>query len=124
VVAPLLALLRVHLVRVFGFEAREVADYQALSVARLGNPSISRRIETVARDPWRKFGPTERFIEPILAEFEAGQDVTDALAAMRTIVASVEPDPATAASFLSSSWGPRATHALFRQLVEAGKERA
>jgi mannitol-1-phosphate 5-dehydrogenase len=123
-VAPLLALLRSHLIRVFGFGPGDIADYQALSVARLGNPSISRRIETVARDPWRKFGPTERFVEPIIAEFEAGVDVGDALAAMRAIIASVEPDPPMAAAQLSASWQTMATHDLFYRIVAARRERA
>ena len=121
-VAPLLALLRNHLIRAFGFGAGEIADYQALSIARLGNPSISRRIETVARDPWRKFGPAERFMEPIIAEYDAGHDVLSALGAMRMIIASVEPDPAMAASLLSQSWGAMAAHALFSRLTLARME--
>lgn len=123
-VAPLLALLRRHLIRVFGFGAEEIAEYQALSVLRLGNPSISRRIETVARDPWRKFGPAERFMEPVLAEFEAGEDVGDALFAMRAVIASVEPDPAIATALLSASWGALSTHPLFHELAVARKEQA
>jgi mannitol-1-phosphate 5-dehydrogenase len=122
-VAPLLALLRGHLIRVFGFGAEEIADYQALSILRLGNPSISRRIETVARDPWRKFGPTERFMEPLLAEFEAGEDVSDALSAMRAIIAGVEPDVAMAIWRLSSSWGSLAAHPLLEMLT-GGRETA
>lgn len=124
IVEPLLALLRDHLVRVFGFGTQEIADYQALSIARLGNPSISRRIETVARDPWRKFGPQERFMEPILTEFDAGIDVSDAVGTMRTIISSVEPDPAMAASLLSTAWGATSSHSLFYDLIASGEKTA
>jgi mannitol-1-phosphate 5-dehydrogenase len=123
-IAPLLALLRAHLTRVFGFGAKEIADYEALSILRLGNPSISRRLETVARDPWRKFGPTERFMEPIIAEHDVGVDVSDALSAMRLIVASAEPDQTTASARLSKSWGSMTDHMLFSTLAGGGKERA
>ncbi|MDB5526669.1 MAG: hypothetical protein JWM58_4432 [Rhizobium sp.] len=123
-VEPLLALLRSHLIRVFGFEPQEIAEYQALSIIRLGNPSISRRIETVARDPWRKFGPQERFMEPILTEFDAGIDVSAAVRTMRTIIASVEPDATMAASLLSSAWGATASHALFYDLIASPRETA
>jgi mannitol-1-phosphate 5-dehydrogenase len=123
-VEPLLALLRRHLIRAFGFTPQDIADYQALSIARLGNSSISRRIETVARDPWRKFGPQERFMEPILAEAAAGATVEDALATMRTIIASVEPDAANAASLLSQAWGEAAPDGVFSDLVARGRRSA
>jgi len=117
-VSPLLALLRSHLVRVFAFDQKEIMDYQDLSLERLSNPSISRRLETVARDPWRKFGPTERFMEPLLAESDAGRDVTAAVQTMRSIIANVEPERATASSLLSSSWGTWVTNPLFGKLID------
>jgi mannitol-1-phosphate 5-dehydrogenase len=120
-VSPLLSLLRSHLVRVFGFGEREIMNYQALSIERLGNRSISRRIETVARDPWRKFGPAERFMEPLLAEANAGADVTMALKTMRSIIASVESDPEIRDMKLAQSWGSSTTDPLFVKLVSKSK---
>jgi mannitol-1-phosphate 5-dehydrogenase len=120
-VSPLLSLLRRHLVRVFEFGEREITNYQALSLERLGNRSIPRRIETVARDPWRKFGPAERFMEPLLAEANAGDDVTMVLKTMRSIIASVEPDRAIRDMKLAQSWGSSTTNPLFVELVSKSK---
>lgn len=116
-VSPLLSLLRQHLVRAFGFGEEEVAEYQRLSIERLSNPSISRRIETVARDPWRKFGPSERFMEPMLSEQEAGADLSAAVRSMRDIMSSVEPDNAVLVASLASSWGDERSSELFARLT-------
>ena len=102
--APLLDLLRAHLSRAFGFGAEELLAYQRRSVERLGNVGISRRLDTVARDPWRKFGAEERFLEPILAEAAAGVDVAPAVAAFSEVVAAAEPDAAARRSRLEAIW--------------------
>ncbi|KQY25733.1 MULTISPECIES: hypothetical protein [Rhizobium/Agrobacterium group] len=116
---PVLTLLRHHLVRVFGFDAQELADYQALNIRRLGNPAISRRIETVARDPWRKFAPEERFMEPVLTEFDAGQDIDGAIPVLSAIIASAEPDARRAAAHLQNAWTTHVSHPVFRRLASS-----
>lgn len=117
-VAPLMALLRSHLIRAFQFAERELVQYQELSIQRLSNTSISRRIETVARDPWRKFGPAERFMEPVLAEYNSGAEVSEALSTMRTIIASVDGNPASAIGNMRQAWGEMASSPLFADLTD------
>lgn len=119
---PVLTLLRTHLVRVFGFDAQELTDYQALNIRRLGNPAISRRIDTVARDPWRKFAPDERFMEPVLTEFDAGQDIDAAIPVLSAVIASAEPNAKRAAAHLQNAWKANVSHPVFRRLV-SGLER-
>jgi mannitol-1-phosphate 5-dehydrogenase len=101
---PLVVLLEQHLERAFGFAAPELEDYRRLSLARLGNAAISRRLETVARDAWRKFGADERFVEPILAEARAGRDVSAALGVLARIIVAAEPDIDEIAAHLARSW--------------------
>ena len=102
--APLLDLLRAHLAREFGFDTDDLVAYEERSVKRLQNPGISRRLDTVARDPWRKFGPTERFLEPIIREAAAGGDVSEALKSLAAIIAAAEPDGAARRSQLDAIW--------------------
>lgn len=106
--APLLDLLRMHLTREFGFEADDLLAYQARSVARLSNQGISRRLDTVARDPWRKFAPTERFLEPIIVEAGRGTDVSAALKAFAAVVAAAEPDAGVRRTQLDAIWADSA----------------
>lgn len=103
-IEPLLALLRAHLARCHGFSPPDLADYQAVSIARLGNAGIPRRIDTVARDPWRKLAPDERFMQPLAEERAAGRDIGPALAVIAGIVAAVEPDRGAAAARLAGIW--------------------
>ncbi len=114
---PLIALLMVHLERAFGFSAAELDAYRRLSVRRLGNPLISRRLETVARDPWRKFGPAERFMEPILAEAASEQDIGHALFVVARLIRSVESDPQLASQRLAAIWKNTAAESALPQLL-------
>lgn len=116
-IEPLLALLRAHLQHRHGFCAPELADYQAISIARLGNTAIPRRIETVARDPWRKLAPDERFMQPIAEEHDAGEDVDPALTVIAAIVAAVEPDRAAAAARLAGIWAGTPLAPLLPRIV-------
>jgi mannitol-1-phosphate 5-dehydrogenase len=102
--APLLELYRQHLERVFGFSAQELMAYQRTCVARLSNPGISRRLDTVARDPWRKFGHEERFLEPIIAEAQAGRDVSAACATFMRLTQAVQPDDRQRFDKLTAIW--------------------
>ena len=102
--APLLELYRTHLERVFGFSAEELGAYQKTCIERLANPGISRSLDTVARDPWRKFGHEERFLEPILSEASADRDVEPALAAFARLARAVQPDGRQLAGRLTSIW--------------------
>lgn len=103
-IGPLLDLFRDHLNRVFGFDMEPLEAYQAQSMKRLSNPAISRRLDTVARDPWRKLGPDERFVEPLIAERLAGRELGAELASLGRIIAAIEPDRAEADRRLRALW--------------------
>jgi mannitol-1-phosphate/altronate dehydrogenase len=109
---PLLELLEQYLERVFGFPATDLDDYRRLSLKRLGNAAISRRLETVARDARRKFRSDERFVEPILAEAQAGRDVSDGLAVLARIMAAAAPDSRQLLADLAADWTGEAADLL------------
>lgn len=110
--APLIDLMCDHLAMEFGFTAADLGAYLGTSVARLSDPAISRRIETVARDPWRKFAPDERFLEPVLAEVAHGSDIGPALASLTAIVRAVEPDAEIRRALLAEIWVDTAAASL------------
>lgn len=80
-IGPLLASLALYLELAHGYSPASLATYLATSRARLANTAIPRRIETVARDFWRKLGPTERFAEPLI-DLEARGLLDDATVAV------------------------------------------
>ena len=63
---PLIDALIHHLVLRYGFATKDLAVYGVTSVRRLANASIPRRLDTVARDIWRKLQPDERFLAPLI----------------------------------------------------------
>lgn len=75
-IAPLVEALIDYLALRYGFERSDLAVYLATSRRRLANRGIPRRLDTVARDLWRKFTPHERFVMPlrVLAERNALDD--------------------------------------------------
>ena len=76
-IAPLLDALLRHLATRYGFDMDGLSVHLSDNRARLSNPNIPRRLETVARDLWRKFGPEERFAAPLI-ELEANGELDDA----------------------------------------------
>jgi mannitol-1-phosphate 5-dehydrogenase len=82
-IAPLVGALIDYLALRYGFERSDLALYLATSRRRLANRGIPRRLDTVARDLWRKFTPHERFITPLraLAERNALDDAALAVLA-------------------------------------------
>lgn len=117
IVAPLIDLLCDHLADTYGFAPEALAAYRDTSVARLSHPGISRRIETVARDPWRKLAPDERFLEPVLAVRAAGGDIDAALAALAAILRAVEPAPDLLSARLTRLWSGTAAEPLVARFV-------
>ena len=83
---PLLDALIDHLVAAFGFRRDDLDSYLATSRMRLANGAIPRRIDTVARDFWRKLSPTERFGEPLIALQARGALGDDVVGVMAGIV--------------------------------------
>jgi mannitol-1-phosphate 5-dehydrogenase len=65
-IAPLVAALMRHLELRHGFSAESLEAYLKVSEGRLGNRGIPRRLDTVARDIWRKMQPGERFMAPLI----------------------------------------------------------
>ncbi len=78
--APLAKALALHLVLRHGFSLEELKDYAACSRSRLANPLIPRRLDTVARDVWRKLQPTERFFAPLIDLYHRGEPIEPAIA--------------------------------------------
>ena len=64
--APLIDALERHLIALHGFERRELDLYAETSRRRLAETFIPRRLDTVARDIWRKMQPGERFFAPLI----------------------------------------------------------
>lgn len=116
-VAPLVDLLCDHLAGSCGFAPEALTAYRNTSVARLSHPGISRRIETVARDPWRKFAPDERFLEPVLAIRAGGGDIDGALAALAAILRAVEPAPDVLSARLTHLWSGTAAEPLAHRIA-------
>lgn len=119
---PLLDALRRHLVRVYGFADDALKAYQDTSIVRLSNAALERRLETVARDPWRKFTEGERFLEPLIIEHAYGQPLDTALNAFASIIAAVEPDTAQRSSKLDDLWSKRARDLMTPHLGIAAHE--
>jgi mannitol-1-phosphate 5-dehydrogenase len=111
-VAPLIDLLCEHLTHTYGFDPSSLEAYLDTSFARLSNPGISRRIDTVARDPWRKFAFNERFLEPVLAVRAEGGDCEAALDVLAKILQAIEPDPEALAMHLADIWSGTSASAL------------
>ncbi len=94
-IAPLLDALIRYLVADYGFSARDLAAYLETSRARLANTAIPRSLETVARDVWRKLGPTERFAEPLIALQAQAALSDEAVRVVAALVrAAIAADPA------------------------------
>ena len=85
--APLLAALTRHLVLAHGLDAASLEDYAANSCRRLANSLIPRRLDTVARDIWRKMQPAERFFAPLIALERRGESLDAALPVMARLAA-------------------------------------
>ncbi|SMY09776.1 hypothetical protein [Flavimaricola marinus] len=117
-VAPLIDMLCKHLVDRFDYSLQEIVEYRDKSIARLSLSGISRRIETVARDPWRKFAPDERFLEPMVAYRAAGGDINEALSALAAILRGIEPDPEILSERLTKLWAGTQAAPLVEQVVE------
>lgn len=103
-IEPFVALVLRHLERRFDLSPDALVAYRARCLERLGNPAIGRRLDTVARDPWRKFGADERFLTPVLERAAAGDDVGPALEALAGVMLAVEPDAATLRTRLDELW--------------------
>ncbi len=95
---PLIESLTRHLVMAHGFRVDELQAYVAASRRRLANPFIPRRLDTVARDVWRKMLPGERFFAPLIDLAERGESSDAALPVMARLVllgAKLEGAPVT-----------------------------
>jgi mannitol-1-phosphate 5-dehydrogenase len=85
--APLVAVLKRHLMLLHGFALRDLDAYAETSRRRLADTFIPRRLDTVARDVWRKMQPGERFFAPLIdLQHRACLDDPAALAVVARLV--------------------------------------
>jgi mannitol-1-phosphate 5-dehydrogenase len=64
--APLLSALQLHLQLKHGLTIADLKTYTQTSRERLADDFIPRRLDTVARNIWRKMEPGERFFAPLI----------------------------------------------------------
>lgn len=107
-IAPLLAALERHLAAAYGYTAASLDEYLAECRRRLANPAIPRRIETVARDIWRKLGPSERFAEPLIDLEQRGALTDEAVAVLAVLVRAAGGGAAVAPAYGGDSLAPAA----------------
>lgn len=84
--APLVAALKLYLELRHGFTMEELDAYAATSFARLSDDYIPRRLDTVARDVWRKLEPAERFFAPMIELQRRGRLGREPLALLARLV--------------------------------------
>lgn len=61
---PMFEELQTVLADLYGFERPDLDRYQQQAIRRLQTSGVKRRIDTVARDPWRKLALNERYARP------------------------------------------------------------
>jgi len=111
--APLVAVLKQHLVLLHGFEPRDLDAYAETSRHRLADTFIPRRLDTVARDIWRKMQPSERFFAPMIDLERRGRlDDPAAIDVMARLVILGD----------GSSYGPADIAPRLRGMAEGGSE--
>ncbi|GGA63543.1 mannitol-1-phosphate 5-dehydrogenase [Pseudoclavibacter endophyticus] len=123
------------LVEKFGFDAEEHAGYVATTIARFANPALPDTPTRVGRQPLRKLGRHERFVQPAAEAAERGLP-HDAL--VRAIGAALRFDVADdpeaidlrqklrtldAAAFTTEVTGLEASHPLFPAVVREVERR-
>lgn len=117
--APLVAVLKLHLMLLHGFAPGDLDAYAETSRRRLADTFIPRRLDTVARDIWRKMQPGERFFAPLIdLQRRARLDDPAALAVMARVVVlgdGLRRGPAAVASQLRglADGGSEATVAVY-----------
>lgn len=84
--APFVDALQRHLALEHGLDRDGLVRYAATSRERLANGFIPRRLDTVARDLWRKMQPGERFFAPLIALRRRGEAVEAALDVLARLV--------------------------------------
>jgi mannitol-1-phosphate 5-dehydrogenase len=84
--SPLLRALQLHLRLKHGLAAADLEAYTKTSRTRLADDFIPRRLDTVARDIWRKMGPEERFFAPLIDLARRGRLDREALAVTARLV--------------------------------------
>lgn len=85
--APLMTVLKRHLALRHGFAPSELETYVQTSRRRLADDFIPRRLDTVARDVWRKMQPGERFFAPLIdLEQRSRLDDAGAMALMARLI--------------------------------------
>ncbi len=111
------------------FEVTVQDAYRATAIERFANAALADPVTRVGRQPLRKLGRHERFIEPAAALAEAGIVPAGLLAAIGAALAfRVDDDPEsvelaarlaaeTADEFVSAVCGVEAEHPLFAHLV-------
>ena len=117
------------LVAKHGLDPAEQQAYRERIIRRFANPALSDNVERVGRDPLRKLGRNERFIEPAAEIAESGTRPTALLEAIGAIlrfdVASDEQsvemrrllDRLSAEGFVEDVCGLEEGHPLFPEVV-------
>jgi mannitol-1-phosphate 5-dehydrogenase len=84
--SPLVRALQLHLQLKHGLAIADLGAYTETSRTRLADDFIPRRLDTVARDIWRKMAPEERFFAPMIDLARRGRLDREALAVTARLV--------------------------------------
>lgn len=84
--APLLRALQLHLQLKHGLGIADLEAYTRTSRERLAEDFIPRRLDTVARNIWRKMEPEERFFAPLIDLAQRGRLERPSLAVIARLV--------------------------------------
>ena len=88
-IRPYMELLKRLLVIQYGYQPKELDEWEQIYKRRLANPEIPRDLRTVARGLWQKLEPDERFVQPIINLMKHGELVEDGVCFLADLILAV-----------------------------------